>query len=420
LQLDPLRSFASALDARDDLDLILGDTDDFASLTSLEGFLERVEQRMPFPGMEQDREPQVEIEPDRRRDVVLADIDAALELPQVEAPALHRIDAATVLPFGPQTGAEASTDRTVTTAPEPVAPVEDLVEQTPAASSEAQYYRAPETTNAPPARNQTARTMTAGLVAAVVAAIAGYAAASRGPLTASKVLAPGAVELSTGPAGIDAFIDGTFRGLTPLTITLAPGLHTIDLGRPQSKPQSIPVSIHAGMKISQFVELPLAAEFGEEAELRMADVSKRAVDSGRLVDRGSVTVVSEATLRIVEGDAVIGSSRDRLELPVGRHELTLVDEASGINTTRVVQVDVKKPAVLKVAVPMGVLAVSTTPGAEVWVDGNKRGETPIGSLALRAGAHDIVFRHPDFGDRRRAVVVTAGDLLQLSVDLRAR
>ena len=50
----------------------------------------------------------------------------------------------------------------------------------------------------------------------------------------------------------------------------------------------------------------------------------------------------------------------------------------------------------------------------------KRGDTPIGSLTLPAGAHDIVLRHAELGDRRRAVVVTAGELVRLSVDLRAQ
>ena len=106
--------------------------------------------------------------------------------------------------------------------------------------------------------------------------------------------------------------------------------------------------------------------------------------------------------------------------PSRKRELVGVVTGDKMNKTRVVTVDAKKPTVLKVAMPTGVLAVNTTPPAEVWVDGDKRGETPIGNLTLRAGAHDILFRHPEFGDRRRAVVVTAGDLVRLSVDLRAR
>ena len=534
LQLDPLRSFASALDARADLDAILGDTDDLASLNSLEGFLDRVDPPLPYtvvarrhepdPGsdlyaptdsdadsdLDSDPAPQPEPERAARRDVSLADIDAVLvrsfgepttteptapegktvavlpsaepptttnggidlevaASPAPEPPQILRVDAASEMPdvsdvpdvdvpdvdvpdvSGVSDRAFVAHAPAVTGAPDrshiperahmpdvphvpdaadapyvPSAPyVPDPADLTGTAN-EARVEPLPDEASAPTFSAQTKRGVAAGLASAVVAAMAGYIAASRAPITPPRVLTPGALELSTGPAGVDAFVDGNFRGLTPLTVALAPGPHTIELHLSAADWQHIPINISAGMKISQFVQLPRAAGFGGEDALLHAVNNASALDSGaqpiagRLVDVGSVSIVSDAMLRIFEGGVSIGSSRDRLELPVGRHALTLVDETSGINATRVVTVDAKKPTVLKVAMPTGVLAVNTTPPAEVWVDGDKRGETPLGNLTLRAGAHDILFRHPEFGDRRRAVVVTAGDLVRLSVDLRVR
>lgn len=268
------------------------------------------------------------------------------------------------------------------------------------------------------ARSGLTRAVMAGVVPAVMAAVAGYAAAGGGDFAPVRAMRPGVVTLTTGPAGVEAYVDGVYRGLTPLTVSLTPGPHAIDLQREAAEPVTVPITLSPGMKVSQFVDMPLDAGFGLNAD--GTDAALFTELPGRLVDTGSVSVVSDAVLQIVEGGTVQGTSRDTLELPVGRHELTLIDDASGIYTTRSVLVDAKKPAVLKVALPTGVLAVSATPRAEVWVDGDKRGETPIQALTLRAGAHDVVFRHPDLGDRKQAVVVTAGDVLRLNVDLRGK
>jgi hypothetical protein len=39
---------------------------------------------------------------------------------------------------------------------------------------------------------------------------------------------------------------------------------------------------------------------------------------------------------------------------------------------------------------------------------------------VSVGTHDIVFRHPDLGERHQTVVVTATEPARVSVDLRAR
>ncbi len=443
LQLDPLRSFASALDARAELDAILGDADDLASASSLEAFLDRVEQSGPLPGVSWRQDPVDEDEapeiPEPLRDIMLADIDATL--------ARVRTDAPTVLPFAPSP--QPATPRmelepefapalasaialapALAAAPELAQPAADLVEW-PKVAFELTPVRAEAGVQPTPAvSKRTGRvwqSVTATVLSASIAATLGVKLASRVPMEPAVALAPGTLELSSGPAGIDAFVDGAFRGLTPLLIDLAPGVHTIELYRPSAERQSIPITLMSGMKVSQYADVPLADGIGRVDAAAADGRSDQSSDEGSQSlpvslpsEMGWVSVVSDAKIRIFENDALIGSNRDHVELPSGEHELTFVDEASGINTTRAVLVETKKTAVIKVAMPTGALAVVATPRAEVWVDGSKRGDTPISSLTLPAGAHDIVLRHADLGDRRRAVVVTAGELVHLSVDLRAQ
>jgi hypothetical protein len=54
----------------------------------------------------------------------------------------------------------------------------------------------------------------------------------------------------------------------------------------------------------------------------------------------------------------------------------------------------------------------------VFIDGQPVGETPIGNLSVPIGPHEIVFKHPQFGERRHAVSVTAGVPVRLSVEMK--
>ncbi len=70
--------------------------------------------------------------------------------------------------------------------------------------------------------------------------------------------------------------------------------------------------------------------------------------------------------------------------------------------------------------PKGTLALNAAPWAEVWIDGEKVGDTPIGNLSLAIGAHDVVFRNPDLGEQHHTVMVTLKEVVRLSVDLRKK
>jgi serine/threonine-protein kinase len=104
----------------------------------------------------------------------------------------------------------------------------------------------------------------------------------------------------------------------------------------------------------------------------------------------------------------------------GRHEIDIVNEALGYRTTRVVQVPAGKVAAIAVEMPKGTIALNAQPWAEVWIDGEKVGETPIGNLPMAIGSHDIVFRHPELGEQHHTVMVTLKDVARLSVDLRKK
>jgi len=56
----------------------------------------------------------------------------------------------------------------------------------------------------------------------------------------------------------------------------------------------------------------------------------------------------------------------------------------------------------------------------VFVDGSPLGETPIANAKVPIGQHEILFRHPQLGERRSSVTVTARETAKVGIDLRSK
>ncbi len=136
---------------------------------------------------------------------------------------------------------------------------------------------------------------------------------------------------------------------------------------------------------------------------------------------GWIAVSAPAEVQIYENQRLLGTSRtDRIMLPAGRHDLEFVNESLGYRGTRSVEVANGLVAAVRPEWPRGTVALNALPWAEVFVNGERLGETPIGAASLPIGVHEIVFRHPELGERRASAIVTSGAPARLSVDMRAK
>jgi hypothetical protein len=133
---------------------------------------------------------------------------------------------------------------------------------------------------------------------------------------------------------------------------------------------------------------------------------------------GWIEVASSEPVTISEGDQLLATdAHHRVRVAAGMHHLRIVNASAGIDVRRSVEVAKGKVAVLPVDVRRGLLAINATPWAEVWLDGQQVGQTPLGNLPTTAGVHIVMFRHPSLGEQRRTVVVPATGTARLSVDL---
>ena len=134
-----------------------------------------------------------------------------------------------------------------------------------------------------------------------------------------------------------------------------------------------------------------------------------------------ISVSAPAEVQIYENKKLLGTSEsERIMVTAGRHQFDLVNETLGYRATRMVQVPPGKVTTVPIEWPKGTMALNATPWAEVWVDGQKVGDTPIGNLAVTVGAHEVIFRHPELGEQRHAVSVTVNTPARLSVDMRKK
>jgi len=548
LQLDPRESFASAVDAHEELERVLGDSDYMAAPTSLEAFLAHYRAEtgtVATPAPANVWAPERTAEPIRQADPSPAPMPAREAAPIALSPTPSSPRPASA-PYveaysgHPLAGVHAPHIKPADIKPADIKPAERGVrpseilrpaEPKPAAAEPAPYVspieqtfgttktatdhkaadfktpeakpadvRTPDTrtqdhkpTPAParsiappidfssfsePVDEDMFKTPTASrrwwpaVAAVVLVALAGIAVPTvRRMVSSPAVATDGTLSVTTNPPGAHLFVDGVERGVTPTNVALKPGPHSLEV-RGDGAPRLLPITITAGAQLSQYLELPKAAAAVGQLNVRTEPAGARVSIDG--VSRGAApvmvselapgehTVVVESDLgtvkqtvtveagvtasvtvplaaaegapvsgwlsvsapsdvQIFENKRLVGSSQtDRLMVTAGRHELEIVNETLGYRAVRTVQVAAGKVTPVKIEFPKGTIALNALPWAEVWVDGEKVGETPIGNLQVTIGTHDVLFRNPDLGELRQKATITLTEPARLSVDLRKK
>jgi len=130
---------------------------------------------------------------------------------------------------------------------------------------------------------------------------------------------------------------------------------------------------------------------------------------------GFAAISAPIVLDVTEGGRNLGTSDNQIILPPGKHELRLSNSA--LNFTSRETVEIVPGEVQRIQVdPKGIANINAQPWAEVWIDGTKAGETPLANLPITLGVREIVFRHPQFGERKVTVTIVSGTPATVSMD----
>ena len=213
----------------------------------------------------------------------------------------------------------------------------------------------------------------------------------------------GRLSIRSEPSGAQVTIDGRSYGVTPLTLTaVTPGERRIVLKL-------------AGREVRQTVRVEPGGTASVIAPMRPTTTSTTSTSG----TSGWIALVSKAELDIFENGVLVGSTRSpQVMMPTGLHTLRLVNETLGYERTQQVRVETGKVARVSLALPDSTIHLNAQPWAEVWIDGKSVGETPIGNLPLAIGTHQIVFRHPELGEKTVSTMVKVGAPTRVTVDMR--
>jgi len=197
----------------------------------------------------------------------------------------------------------------------------------------------------------------------------------------------GTVSITTDPSGIRILVDGKVMGTSPLTLDkLAPGRHTLTL-------QGAGGTMKRTFKV----------EPGQPLEIDIP------VFSG-FVEFGVPFIVE-----VAENGKIIGTSENQIILGPGRHALYLRNKDLGYSSTQTVDIEPGETARVPLD-PRGSANINAVPWAEVYIDGQKAGDTPLANVAIRLGVREIVFKNPQFPDRKFVTTIKAGEPATITVD----
>jgi membrane protein involved in colicin uptake len=199
--------------------------------------------------------------------------------------------------------------------------------------------------------------------------------------------AGGHLAITTEPAGARILLDGKFVGTAPMTIdAITPGRHVVTL-------QGDSGAIRKSVRI----------EPGKTVSLDVPVFSGFAVISAPIV------------LDVAENGRALGTSDNQIMLGAGHHEVHLENKDLSYSGTLAIDVEPGETAHLTVD-PRGRANINAIPWAEVYVDGESIGQTPLANVAIRLGVREIVFKNPQFPDRKIVTTIKSGEPATITVD----
>jgi hypothetical protein len=104
-------------------------------------------------------------------------------------------------------------------------------------------------------------------------------------------------------------------------------------------------------------------------------------------------------------------------LAPGTHRIQLVNERLAYRAEVTLDVLPGEVTAHSVELPDGRLSVTADPWAEVTVDGEPMGRTPLTDLPVTIGTRSVIFSHPELGERRDTVLVTMAGVAEVHADL---
>ncbi|HXD74996.1 MAG TPA: PEGA domain-containing protein, partial [Vicinamibacterales bacterium] len=205
-----------------------------------------------------------------------------------------------------------------------------------------------------------------------------YALRRRAPSTALL----GTLTVQSNPSGVPIDIDGIASGVTPATLSVPAGTHTLML-RSGGEPKTMTVAVGAGAQISQYIEL-----------------AKTRPTSGGLIVRTEPAGAQVSIDRVSQGASPITAAN----LAPGDH--TVVVTSDGVSVEQIVTVEAGTTSSLVVPIAArdrgpvsGWIAVAAPIDVQIFESGKLLGTSQMDRIMVPAGEHKLDLVNDSLGYR---------------------
>lgn len=269
------------------------------------------------------------------------------------------------------------------------------------------------------------------LVASCLAAVA--AAGSKGvALWSTWKSAPtlGTAILESNPPGSLVAVDGTVLGSTPMTTTLTTGRHLVEFKRGNQR-RTLEIDVararpaiarlvwtRAGASRPRVPPNPPGTRNSARQPATLALGQSAGVEGSTAMDWGAVQSALPVDASDRNGGLPLDAER-KVRAAAGPLDRRPENGALGLGELRHVDVKSGERAATAAEPPLSALTVTATEPAEVRIDGERVGETPLDAYPVKDGTHEIAVISSS-GAERRFTVTVASDTASLDVDFSTR
>ena len=218
----------------------------------------------------------------------------------------------------------------------------------------------------------------------------------------------GTVTVTSNPSSAGVYVDGTYQGKTPMTVTLYPGTHTFRLSLAGYNDYTANVYVTANTN-QNLNAIMAPAVYGTVAltSLPGASVTIDNAAQGTIPSSGTMMVYNVANGNRLIKVMAPGYNEWLNSVYIKPNVVTSVNAVLtpiGVNPTPV-------PAT------GGLNIVSTPDGAEVYVDNLFKGYTPATLTDIAAGQHQLVLKYTGYMDYTQTVTVNSGQTTPLAISM---
>jgi PKD repeat protein len=216
--------------------------------------------------------------------------------------------------------------------------------------------------------------------------------------------------ISSTPPGATVFIDNVMKGITPVTLTdTAIGTHHVLLRKTGYDDYTRSIVIEPATPVT--VGATLSKSLPESTIPPPAS-------------SGSIAITSSPTGAMVFVDGTHRGTTPLIlpEIPTGNHHVILSfkgyddwNHTISVGSGQMAAINAVLEATKEIT---GSLAVITDPsGAEIYIDGNFKGVSPVTIQGLSAGVHTVLLTMQDYADNSTSISVTAGQTQKFTAGL---